>query len=386
MKIGIVGYGKMGRGIFSLFSDAGLPVKVFVRDPAKAAQAAARLEKRLARALRDGALTEADIERQGLAFCSDLEGLRDSDLVIETIAEDFELKADLLRRLEPLLAPEALIATNTSSLSVTDLAGLLQRPERSCGLHFFHPVQLTTIVEIIRARQTSDATLGTAEEIARAVGKRPIVVRDLPGSCVNIPLSFQICESLCILEQGLALPSHLDALVEEVVRVGPCTSADVVGLPLVTAATERSLRALPTAFALPELGRRLVADGRHGKAAGRGIFRYREDRPVDDDSTYYRNPDQSHSRGGRASDEALRERMLASIYYPVLLMANLGLGSLEDLCAGIADVIGLKFDPLVEMRRLGSTGMRALFERLAAELGPRYDCGPVQGILTRLDR
>jgi len=389
MNIGIVGYGKMGRGIFSLLSDAGSAVTVYVRDPLKAQEQQRKLEKRLLRSARGGLMTEAELEQQqkNLLFSSDLTQLADCGLIIETIVEDFEKKADILRRVEALLSSQAFITSNTSSLSITDLGAELKNPERFCGLHFFHPLQLTTVVEIIRAPGSSEQMIEQLAVMCRGLlRKRPLVVKDLPGSCINVPLSFQISESLYILEQGLALPSRLDAVADTIVRVPPCLSADIVGLPLVTAATERCLRFLPADFSIPDLGHKLLKDGREGKIINRGIYLYKDDRPVDDTMEYYANPNQTHSRGGRSDDAALRERFLAPVYYAILLMAELELGSLEDLCAGVADVIGTKFDPLDEMKRLGSAGMREMFDRLAGELGPRYQSGPIANILESLDK
>jgi len=117
----------------------------------------------------------------------------------------------------------------------------------------------------------------------------------------------------------------------------------------------------------------------------RGIYLYREDRPEDDSPDYYRNPRQQHSRGGHSDDDSLRDRIIAAVYYSVLLMAQLKLGTLEDLCAGVADVIGLKFDPLEKMKALGRSGMSDFFQRLSSELGPRYDPQPIEDMLSMLD-
>ncbi len=387
MKTGIVGYGKMGRGIFSLLSDVGNAATVYVRDPVKAEEQQRKLEKRLLRSARSGLLTEPELRhrRETLRFTAILNDLSDCDLIIETIVEDFETKTDILRRVEALVSPQSLITSNTSSLSITDLGARLEQPERFCGLHFFHPLQLTSVVEIIRSNKTGKDTITQLEDMCRRVlKKRPLLVKDLPGSCINVPLSFQISECLYILEQGIALPSRIDAIADTIVRTTPCLSADIVGLPLVTAATERSLRFLPASFSVPDLGRKLLEDGREGKSVSRGIYLYKDDRPIDDNIDYYRNPQQTHSRAGRRDDEALCERVIAPVYYAILLMATLELGSIEDLCAGVADVIGTKVNPLEQMNRRGRRGMEEMFSRLSAELGPRYDWRPIKGALSSL--
>jgi len=388
MKIGIVGYGKMGRGIFSLLSDAPVEAAVFVRGPAKAEHDNRRLETRLRRAASSGVLSEADLPRRlaGLRFTSSWEDLRDCGLVIETVSEDYQTKIEVLRQAERTVSPQAVLTTNSSSLSITRLAENLREPARFCGLHFFHPIRLTSVVEIITSQQTAPGTVDFLRRVSGEIGRRPLVVRDLAGSCINVALSCFCCETLYTLEQGLAAPAEIDALAGRFARIGPCESLDATGIPFFAEVFARMLEAFPLDFTLPELCHKLIRDGRFGKHVGRGIFLYRDDRPVDDAPEYYLNPRQTHSPGIAPSDEAsLYQRLLFPIYFMVLYLAQMKLGELSDLCLGIKDLIGMKIDPLEEMRKLGSRGLREVFDRLRRELGPRYDCRPLEGVMARLD-
>jgi 3-hydroxybutyryl-CoA dehydrogenase len=388
MKVGLVGYGKMGHGIFSLLSDAPVDVAVFVRNPARAEYESRRLEKRLCRAAGSGVLSAADLPRRlaSLRFTSSWEDLRDCGLLVETVSEDYQTKIEVLRQAERMLSPEAVITTNGSSLSINLLAASLRDPTRFCGFHFFHPIRLTTVVEIITSRHTAPGTVDFLRRVSPQIGRRPLVVKDVAGSCINVALSCFCCETLYALEQGLASPSQLDALAGRFARIGPCESLDATGIPFFAEVFSRMLGAFPLDFALPELCHKLIRDGRFGKHVGRGVFLYRDDRPGDDSPEYYVNPCQTHSAGIAPSDEAsLYERLLLPIYFMVLYLAQMGLAELSDLCLGIKDLIGMKIDPLQEMQKLGSRGLREVFDRLRRELGPRYDCHPLEGVMASLD-
>ena len=388
MKVGIVGYGKMGRGIFSLLSDAPMEVTVLVRDPAKADANNRRLERRLRRAASSGVLKEAELSDRlaGLRFTSSWDDLRDCGLVIETVTEDYETKIEVLRQAERTVSPQAVITSNGSSLSTTRMAESLHDPARFCGFHFFHPIQLTSVVEIITSGHTAPEAVEFLRQVSREIGRTPLVVKDVAGSCINVTLTCLSCEALYVLEQGLALPSQVDALVGRFARIGPCESLDVVGIPFFAEVLERTLEAFPFEFVVPGLCHKLIRDGRFGKYAGRGIYLYRDDRPADDALEYYLNPSQTHTPGAAPSDEAsLYERLLFPIYFSVLHLTQMGLGELGDLCLGIKDLIGMKIDPLEEMCALGSRGLREVFDRLRRELGPRYDCSKLEELMGRLD-
>ena len=387
MNVGIVGYGKMGRNIFSLFSETSMDVTVLGRDAAEMERQNRRLEKRLQRAVASGLLAESErTHRQAaLRFTTAWADLSACDLVIETVREDFDTKVAVLRQAETMLAPAAVLTSNTSSLSLTRLAGSLREPERFCGFHFFHPIQLTSVVEIIIAPRTAPAVVEVLRQVSRAAGRTPLVVKDLAGSCINVPLTCHTCEALYVLEQGLAPPSRIDAVAGRFARLGPCEALDTIGIPFFTGVLGQTLEAFALDLVVPDLCHQLIRDGRFGKYATQGVYRYRDDRPMDDAPAYYVNPAQTHTpRDVRSDDAGLYERLLYPIYFAVLKLAQMELGSVGDLCLGITDMVGLKLDPLEEMRKLGRDGLGDVFDRLRSELGPRFDCRPLDGIMGRL--
>lgn len=388
MKVGIVGYGKMGRNIFSLFSETPMEVTVLGRDPAEMDRQNGRLEKRLRRAVSTGMLREGDLPPRlaALRFTTSWDGLRGCDLVIETVKEDVDTKIAVLRKAEEMISPQAVLASNTSSLSITRLAESLRDPARFCGFHFFHPVQLTSVVEIITARRTAPRVEEFLRQVSRDIARTPLVVKDLAGSCINAPLTWHSCEALYVLEQGLASPSRIDTVAGRFARLGPCETLDTLGIPFFTEVLGHTLDGFGFDLVAPELLHKLIRDGRFGKYANGGIYLYRDDRPTDDAPEYYLNPAQTHTPGGvRSDDVGLYERLLFPIYFCMLKVGQLGLADLADLSLGITDLIGLKIDPIEEMRTLGSAGLREVFDRLRDELGPRYDCRPLEGIMTSLD-
>lgn len=388
MKVGIIGYGKMGRNIFTLFGDGPMNVTVLDVDEKEMERNGRRIEKRLRRAVNEGSLAEADLPERlaAVRFTTNWDELAGCDLVIETVFEKLDVKIEVLRKAEAILSPRAVITTNTSSLSIDRMARELADPSRFCGFHFFHPIQLTTIVEIITGQRTRPEIVELLRGLSSRINRTPLVVKDRCGSVVNVPLALHTVEAMYLLEQRLALPSQIDKIAGKIARVGPCEAIDVVGIPFFIDILGRTLEAYPFGYTIPDLCHKLVRDGRFGKYANRGVYLYRDDRPVDDVPEYYLNPGQTHTPKSVRSDEvAIYERLVYSIYYSVLALANLGLGALSDICLGITDLIGLKIDPLAEMRKLGGAGMREVFERLHRELGPRFDPAPLAPVLAKLD-
>ena len=235
----------------------------------------------------------------GLRFTTDWDDFRDCGLIIETVFEDFQVKSEVLRQAEQVVPPTAVISSNTSSLSLTQLAGCLQRPERFAGYHFFHPVPLTTVVEIIATPHTTPQTVEFLRQVSGQINRRPLVVRDLGGgSCVNVPLTFLTVESMYVLEEGLVSPSRLDVIVGEFTRLGPCEGLDIVGVEFFTSILRRMLVNFPYGYTVPELCLKLIREGRLGRYGQGGIFRYENDRPVDEPKEYYLAPGQTHTPPG----------------------------------------------------------------------------------------
>jgi 3-hydroxybutyryl-CoA dehydrogenase len=379
----------MGRSIFSLLAESPADLTVLGRDPAAMDREARRCERRQRRAAGLRKLDDAPgAPRPGaVRFTTSWDDLRGCDLVIETVSEDDHLKREVLRRAEDAISPDAVLTSNTSGISIARLAGGLREPGRFCGFHFFHPVRLTTVVEIITAPRTARRVVERLREVCRAIGRTPLVVKDLAGSCLNVPLILHCCEAMYVLEQGLAQPSRIDELVgRRIARVGPCETIDAIGIPLATELLRGTLVALGSDQPVPALSQRLIGDGRLGRYAGGGIYIYREDRPIDDAPGYYHNPAQTHSPPVvRADEQGLYERLVFPVYHSLLRLSQDGRADLHVLCLGARDVLGLKVDPMAEMRRLGSSGLRAAFDRLATEVGPRFSCARLHSIMAAMD-
>jgi 3-hydroxybutyryl-CoA dehydrogenase len=387
MRIGLLGYGKMGRGIFGLLAEAPVESIVFVRDPAKAADFNRKQEKRLRRAASGGAFPESELP-QRLAqarFTSDFADLANCDLVIESVTEDLTLKVDLLRRLEDITSPQTVLTTNSSSFSPKKLAAQLRRPERFCGFHFFHPIQLTSVVEIIYGDQVQPDAVELVRQATLTIQRKPIMVKDFSGSAINVIMTGLTVEALYELEQGVALPTRIDAVVGKAARLGPCEAVDAIGVAFFTDVLRRTLEAFPFQLTIPDLLHKLIRDGRDGRTAGGGLFLYRDDRPYDDLPEYYRNPAQTHTPFDTPNnDDALLERIMLQIFYCMFTLIELGIGSLEEFCLGIEDLVGLKADPLKAIRAAGGDKLRADFERLHRTIGPRFDPGPIANALAQI--
>jgi len=387
MRIGLLGYGKMGRGIFSLLADAPVESVVFVRDPAKAADFNRKQEKRLRRAASGGLFPESELPQKLAAarFTSDFGDLAGCDVCIESVTEEFDLKVDLLRRLEEITSSNAVLSTNSSSFSPTRLAEHLRRPERFCGFHFFHPIQLTSVVEIISCAKTAPDAVERVRQASLAMQRRPVIVQDYAGSAINVIMTGLTVEALYILEQGAALPTRIDAIVGKAARLGPCEAVDAIGVAFFTDVLQRTLEAYPFQLTVPELLHKLMRDGRDGRTAGGGLFLYKDDRPYDDRPEYYVNATQTHTPAGSPNDDdSLLERIMMQIYACMFTLVEMGIGSLEDFCLGIQDLVGLKEDPLKAIRAAGSETLRADFERLHRTIGPRFDPQPIARTLASI--
>jgi len=205
------------------------------------------------------------------------EDLKKAQLVIEAATENHALKVKILQQIDGLLAPETLIATNTSSISITQLAAVTQRPERFVGMHFFNPVPMMALVEIIRGLQTSDATHDAVHALALQLGKTPITVKNAPGFVVNRILVPMINEAFFVLAEGLATPEDIDAGMKLGCNhpIGPLALADLVGLDVCLAVMEVYLHEFGDSKYRPcPLLKEMVAAGRLGRKTGRGVYTY----------------------------------------------------------------------------------------------------------------
>jgi 3-hydroxybutyryl-CoA dehydrogenase len=277
-RVGVVGGGRMGAGIAQVFLAAGAHVAVVEAGGQAAEAARGRVADGLEEAARRGKL-DGDVETT-LGRLTLLDSAAELDpgtgLVVEAVPERADLKAEVLRAAESAVGPDAVLATNTSSLSVTELAAALDRPARFLGLHFFNPVPASKLVEVVVAQETDRELVGTASGWVRALGKTDVVVNDSPGfasSRLGVLLGL---EAIRMLEEGVADAEAIDTAMELGYRhpMGPLRSTDLVGLDVRLAIAEYLHRTLGERFAPPQLLRDKVAAGELGRKTGRGFHTY----------------------------------------------------------------------------------------------------------------
>ena len=277
--VGIIGAGTMGNGIAQACAVAGIHVVMVDISDAAVAKGVTTVAGSLDRLIKKEKMTaaEKDAALARIKGSTRYEDLAAAQLVIEAATENFDLKVKILKQLDGLLAPEVLIASNTSSISITKLAAVTERADRFIGMHFFNPVPMMALVEIIRGLQTSDATHAAVHALATALGKTPITVKNAPGFVVNRILVPMINEALFVLSEGLATPEDIDAGMKLGCNqpIGPLALADMVGLDVCLAVMEVYLNEFGDSKYRPcPLLKELVAAGRLGRKTGHGIYRY----------------------------------------------------------------------------------------------------------------
>ncbi len=283
--IGVIGAGTMGAGIAQVALERGFRTRLYDVAEAGLDKARQAIVKGLDKSVEKGRLAPHDREAAltRLLPTTVLEDLADADVVIEAVPEDLALKRELFALLEAVVAPTALLATNTSSLPVTAIAGSLLRPERVVGLHFFNPAPLMALVEVIRGEATSDAAADRARSLAEALGKTPVMAADTPGFVVNRVARPYYGEALRLVGDHGATPSTVDRALTLVAgfKMGPFALMDLIGIDVNLAVTESVWRAYydEPRFRPHPLQRRMVDAGRLGRKAGRGFYSY-GDEPV----------------------------------------------------------------------------------------------------------
>lgn len=278
--VGVLGGGRMGAGIAQSFAAAGSTVVVVESGEEAARAARERVAAGLRRAAERGKLgEEAERVLERVTVTASVDGLpAAADLVVEAVPEDAALKVRMLAAAERAVGEGAVLATNTSSLSVTELAGALTRPERFLGLHFFNPVPASALVELVVAERTAEGTVRAALEWVRALGKQDVVVRDSPGfasSRLGVALGL---EAIRMVEEGVAEPEAIDTAMSLGYRhpMGPLRLTDLVGLDVRLAIAEYLHGTLGERFAPPRLLREKVARGELGRKTGQGFYTWEE--------------------------------------------------------------------------------------------------------------
>jgi len=295
VQAGVIGAGLMGAGIAGAHVRRGVPAVMLDSAPAALEKGVTAIAKSMAGRVEIGRMSREEMvgALARLSTSLALPSLSDRDLVVEAIVENEEAKLALFRQIDKLLPPGAIVASNTSTISITRLAKAVAAPDRFAGLHFFNPVDRMQLVEVIRGEQTSDATTATLVAHVRRIGKTPIVVKDCPGFLVNRVLFFYLNEALVLLEEG-ASPRAIDkAATDFGMPMGPITLTDVVGLDTSLYAGKVIQAAFPDRSVTSPLIADLVAAGRMGQKSGAGFY--------------------SYAKGTRGTDDPALEPFLAKV-------------------------------------------------------------------------
>jgi len=278
-QVGVLGAGTMGNGIAQAFAVAGYPVTMRDIKPEFVERGMATIGKSLERLVARDKLAAAarDAALARIRPATRIEALASCDLVVEAILEDYDLKEAVIRELDAKCRPDAIFATNTSSISVTQIAAASQHPERVVGMHFFNPVPMMQLVEVIRALQTSDEVCNTVVALVESLGKKPRVSKDSYGFVVNRVLIPMINEAINCVYEGLASPGDIDAMMKLGANhpMGPLSLADLIGLDVVLDIMQTLYQGFEDPKFRPSpLLKQMCHAGYLGRKKGRGFFTY----------------------------------------------------------------------------------------------------------------
>lgn len=351
-NVAVIGLGTMGAGIAEVFARAGFSVRGIEHDEAALGRGRSIITKSTDRAVAKGKLTEADRDELvgRIAFSTDRSDAADCQLVVEAVFENLDLKTEIFADLDQVVAPDAILATNTSSLSITAIAAAVKDPGRVVGVHFFNPAPVQTLVEVIRTVHTRDDVVDGLSELLRGLGKSPVVCGDRAGFIVNALLVPYLGSACQLYADGFASREELDsAMVEKAgYPMGPLTLLDLVGTDVTLAVLHRMYDETKDRLTAPTpLLTQMVTAGMLGRKSGRGFYEYGPDGTTD-----WPGPVPAPRRT-RAAE--LPERLVAEYLNQAVRMVEVGYASVDDVDTGMAE----------------GCRMPRPFEVLA-ELGPRH--------------
>ncbi|MCD6014078.1 MAG: 3-hydroxybutyryl-CoA dehydrogenase [Solirubrobacterales bacterium] len=376
--LGVAGAGTMGAGIAQLGCLGGFETRLW--DPAGAALAAGaeRLRADLDRGVQRGRWSAEDAERAAarLVSTASLDALDGCDLVIEAAPEDLELKRALYERLEAVCGPDAVLATNTSSLPVGRIAAGAKHPERICGMHFFNPPALMRLVEVVATETTAQPALAAATAVAERMGRTAVRCADSPGFIVNRCNRPFTLESLRILERGIAGHDQIDRVIREQggYRMGPFELMDLIGIDVNLEVARSFYRQRPEPRWKPHpIQERMVAEGHLGRKTGRGFYRYRGGRREQAEET---------AELPEPVRRVVLERVVAQLVNEACFAAEEGVAEPDDIDAAMRLGLNHPRGPFGWLRALGAERVEEILDALAAESDERYRAAPLLRRLT----
>ena len=279
MKVFVIGTGTMGAGVVQAFAQANVPVVMKSRTQASLDKAVGKISKSLAKLVEKGKIEQAYMDATMANICTttDYADFADADLVIEAASEDMNLKKEVFAELAKICKPETIFATNTSSLSITEIAACTDRPAQFIGMHFFNPAPVMKLVEVIKGQMTSEETSNKIFELATAIGKTPVMVEEAPGFVVNRILIPMINEAVGIYAEGIASVEDIDSAMKLGANhpMGPLALGDLIGLDVCLAIMEVLYNEFADSKYRPHpLLKKMVRAGQLGRKSGKGFYQY----------------------------------------------------------------------------------------------------------------